>query len=51
MGDRYFNHSNKTLWYIDASNLYGYTMMQKLPYSTSSTFLHLSIRDAGFSML
>ena len=32
MGDRYVNHSNKTLWYIDANNLYGYTMMQKLPY-------------------
>ena len=33
MGDRYINNSDgKTIWYIDANNLYGYAMMQKLPY-------------------
>ena len=30
MGDRYVNGNN--IWYIDANNLYGYAMMQKLPY-------------------
>ena len=33
MGDRYINSSNnRNIWYIDADNLYGYAMMQKLPY-------------------
>ena len=34
MGDRYINaiESNRSIWYIDANNLYGYAMMQKLPY-------------------
>ena len=33
MGDRYIeNIDGKTIWYIDANNLYGYAMMQKLPY-------------------
>ena len=34
MVDRYINsnESNNTIWYIDANNLYGYAMMQKLPY-------------------
>ena len=40
MGDRYIdrqsrfadNSDGKTIWYIDANNLYGYAMMQKLPY-------------------
>ena len=33
MGDRYINNSNgKSILYIDANNLYGYAMMQKLPY-------------------
>ena len=33
MGDRYIDNSDgKTIWYIDANNLYGYAMMQKLPY-------------------
>ena len=32
-GDRYIDNSDgKTIWYIDANNLYGYAMMQKLPY-------------------
>ena len=31
MGDRYIN--KRSIWYIDANNLYGYAMMQKLPYS------------------
>ena len=30
MGDRYL--SNRNIWYIDANNLYGYAVMQKLPY-------------------
>ena len=34
MGDRCINSnkSNSTIWDIDANNLYGYAMMQKLPY-------------------
>ena len=34
MGDRFVNsfEIKKTPWYIDANNLYGYPMMQKLPY-------------------
>ena len=30
MVDRYVNNNN--IWYIDANSLYGYAMMQKLPY-------------------
>ena len=48
MGDRVVNNGetginshNKNIWYIDANNLYGYAMMQKLPYkdfqSTTTT--------------
>ena len=25
-------HDQRSMWYIDANNLYGYAMMQKLPY-------------------
>ena len=40
ISDRYANRQNrfadnsdgKTVWYIDANNLYGYAMMQKLPH-------------------
>ena len=33
MGDRYINNSDgKSIWYKDASNLYGYAMTQKLPH-------------------
>ena len=33
MGDRYINNiDGKSIWYIDANNLYGYAMMQELPY-------------------
>ena len=40
MGDRYISNNNgetwtkshRNIWYIDANNLYGYAMMQKLPY-------------------
>ena len=33
MGDRYIDNSEcKTIWYIEANNLYGYAMMPKLPY-------------------
>ena len=32
MGNRYVNHSNRSIWYLDANNLYGYATMQKLPY-------------------
>ena len=44
MGDRYIDNSDgKTISYIDANNLYGYAMMQKLPYKdlqlTSTTTL------------
>ena len=31
MGDRYETHSNMSIWYTDANDLYGYAMMQKLP--------------------
>ena len=31
-GDRYVNSNNRTICYIDANNLYGYPLMQKLPY-------------------
>ena len=30
MGDRYIN--KRSIWYIDANNLYGYAMMKKLLY-------------------
>ena len=26
------SNSNRSIWYIDANNLYGYAMMQKLPH-------------------
>ena len=32
MGNRYVYNDNKTVWYIDANNLNGYALMQKLPY-------------------
>ena len=32
MGDRYFNNRRRSIWYIEANNLYVYAMMQKLPY-------------------
>ena len=39
MGDRIVNNGetgmkfhNRNVWYIDANNIYGYAMMQKLPY-------------------
>ena len=34
MGHRYINaiESNRSIWYINANNLYGCAMMQKLPY-------------------
>ena len=25
-------HDRRSIWYIDANNLYGYALMQKLPY-------------------
>ena len=45
MGNRYIDNSDgKTTWYIDANNLSGYAMMQKLPYkdyqfTTTTTIL------------
>ena len=45
MGERYINNSDcKSIWYIDANNLYGYAMMQKLPckdfqFTTTTTTL------------
>ena len=38
MGDRYVNHSMRSIWYIDANNLYGYAMMQKLHYKDFEYF-------------
>ena len=42
MGDRYVNsgrqmagHDRKSIWFIDANNLYVYAIMQKLPYKDS----------------
>ena len=33
MGNRYIkSHSQRSIWYVDANNLYGYALMQKLPY-------------------
>ena len=37
MGDRYIrsqsqSQSQRSIWYIDANNLYGYALMQELPY-------------------
>ena len=39
MGDRYisnqtqgYSQSQRSIWYIDANNFYGYALMQKLPY-------------------
>ena len=31
MDKRYVNNDNKTIWYIDANNVYGYAIVQKLP--------------------
>ena len=46
MGDRYISKNNcetwtkshRNIWYIDANNLYGYAMMQKLPYKDFQFF-------------
>ena len=45
MGDRIVNNvetgmksHNRIIWYIDANNLYGYAMMQKLPYKATLYF-------------
>ena len=35
MGERYTSNqsqSQRSIWFIDANNLYGYALMQKLPY-------------------
>ena len=31
-GETGMNSHNRNIWYIDKNNLYGYAMMQKLPY-------------------
>ena len=31
-GKNMAKHDRRSIWYIDANNLYGYAMMQKLPY-------------------
>ena len=49
MDDRYIN--KRSIWYIDANNLYGNAMMQKLSYSALSNLTHLYIREAGSSIL
>ena len=56
MGDRYIKFSNtntnanindkvinRNIWYIDANNLYGYAMMQKLPYKEFITTTTLDV--------
>ena len=38
-----FTDDGRSIWYIDANNLYGYVLMQKLPYKDfeySNTTLH-----------
>ena len=30
--DIYINQCNRSIWYNEANNVYGYAMMQKLPY-------------------
>ena len=53
------DNSNKSIWYIDAKNLYGYAMMRKLPYkdceyySTSlDTILNTpDDRDHGYNIV
>ena len=34
------NDNGKTVWYIDANNLYAYAMMQKLPYKDFEYSMH-----------
>ena len=45
-GDRivYTSKSNQTIWYIDANNLHGWAMIQKLPYKDISTISYLEIK-------
>ena len=47
------NDSGKTIWYIDANNLYGYAMMQKLPYKdfqfTTTTTLNTILNTPDHS--
>ena len=49
MCDIYVNQSNSSIWYIDANNLCGYAMMQKLPndfiYTTTSLDSKLNTPD------
>ena len=47
-------HDQRSIWYIDANNLYGYALMQKLPYkdfeysnATLDTVLNTS-EDSGY---
>ena len=50
MGERYINNSNgKFIWYIDANKLYGYAMMQKLPYKDFQ-FTTTTTLDAIFNI-
>ena len=52
MGDRYVNSNNRTMtkydqrsiWYIDANNLYGYALKQKLPYK-DFTFTDITLDE------
>ena len=49
MGDRYVNsnnmaeHDQRSIWYIDANDLYGYAMMQKLPFASYAS-LHMAMQ-------
>ena len=38
-------HDRRSIWYIDANNLYGYAMMQKLPFTTTTLDAILNTPD------
>ena len=42
-GDDNDNDNGKTIWCTDASNLYGYAMMHRLPYKDFNTLAHLEM--------
>ena len=47
MGERYINNSDgKSIWYIEANNLYGYAVMQKLPYKDLQFTITTTTLDA-----
>ena len=38
-------HDQRSIWYIDANNLYGYALMQKLPYKDFSWAYELTLDE------